>query len=349
MRDLVPAAFLSPGFLASLFGIAALFAAALSGLLIALLRPLLVRYALARPNARSSHAVPTPQGGGIAVLVAALAAGGLVVVAFGGIAAVPRFGALAGAALLLALLGGVDDIRPLPALFRLAVQIAVVAGTLALLAPGRILPPDVPIMAERALLVLAGVWWINAVNFMDGIDWITCAEMVPLTAAIAAFGIAGWVPPETAGLAAALCGALIGFAPANRPVARLFLGDAGSFPIGLMSGVLLLQLAAAGGLAAALLLPLYHLADATVTLILRLGRRERVWQAHRSHFYQRALDNGFSVLAVDARILVVNLVLAALAATTLAWPAPWTSAAALAVGALLVASTLRAFAAPLPD
>ena len=98
-------------------------------------------------------------------------------------------------------------------------------------------------------------------------------------------------------VALALCGALLGFAPFNKPVARLFLGDVGSLPIGLLVGWMLLQLAGTGALAAAILLPLYYLMDATITLLRRLARREKVWEAHRSHFYQKATDNGFSALA----------------------------------------------------
>ena len=99
--------------------------------------------------------------------------------------------------------------------------------------------------------------------------------------------------------AATLCGALIGFAFFNKPVAKLFLGDVGSLPIGLLVGWLLLQLAGTGALAAAILLPLYYLMDATITLLRRLARREKVWEAHRSHFYQQATANGFSVMAVS--------------------------------------------------
>ena len=105
-------------------------------------------------------------------------------------------------------------------------------------------------------------------------------------------------------VAAALCGALLGFAPFNKPVARLFLGDVGSLPIGLLVGWLLLQLAGTGALAAAILLPLYYLADATITLLRRLARGEKVWEAHRSHFYQQATDNGFSALAVSGHVFV---------------------------------------------
>ncbi len=107
-----------------------------------------------------------------------------------------------------------------------------------------------------------------------------------------------------------------------------------------------MHLAAGGALAAAILLPLYHLADASITLLRRLSRGERVWEAHRSHFYQRATDNGFSALDVSARVFGLNLALAALAGATLLWPAAWVQAAALLTGSALVGATLRRFTRP---
>jgi UDP-N-acetylmuramyl pentapeptide phosphotransferase/UDP-N-acetylglucosamine-1-phosphate transferase len=207
----------------------------------------------------------------------------------------------------------------------------------------RILPEPVPLVVERALLLLGGVWFVNLVNFMDGLDWITVAEMVPVTGFLAALGLVGHLGAFPALMAACLCGALIGFAFFNKPVAKLFLGDVGSLPIGLLVGWLLLQLAGTGALAAALLLPLYYLADATITLLRRLARRERVWEAHRSHFYQQATVNGFSVLAVGAHVFGLNIALAVLAGVTILWPSPIMQGAALAMGGLLVGWLLRRF------
>src|SRR5206468_5619874 len=139
-------------------------------------------------------------------------------------------------------------------------------------------------------LIVGGVWFVNLVNFMDGLDWMTVAEVVPITACLAMLGLIGALPAGPALTAAALLGAMLGFAPFNKPVARLFLGDVGSLPIGLLLGWLLLRLAASGQLVAALILPLFYLADATVTLAWRLAARRPFWQAHRTHFYQRAID-----------------------------------------------------------
>jgi UDP-N-acetylmuramyl pentapeptide phosphotransferase/UDP-N-acetylglucosamine-1-phosphate transferase len=174
---------------------------------------------------------------------------------------------------------------------------------------------------------------------MDGIDLITVAEVVPVTAALAAFGWSGALPADAAFTALALCGATLGFAPFNRPVARLFLGDVGSLPIGLLMGWLLILLAE-NHVAAALLLPLYYLADATITLLRRLARGERVTQAHRSHFYQQAVDNGHTVRAVVASIFALNIVLALLAAVTLAYAKVEVHIVCIAAGCAAVAAEL---------
>jgi len=147
-------------------------------------------------------------------------------------------------------------------------------------------------------------------------------------------------------VALALCGAMIGFAPFNRPVAKLFLGDVGSLPIGLLTGWCLLQLAGGGHLIAALLLPLYYLADATLTLFRRLTNGETVWVAHRSHFYQRATDNGFSVMQVVGEVFALNIALAALAAGTIQVKAPFIQGIALVFGAGAVAIVLYRFSRP---
>jgi UDP-N-acetylmuramyl pentapeptide phosphotransferase/UDP-N-acetylglucosamine-1-phosphate transferase len=108
-------------------------------------------------------------------------------------------------------------------------------------------------------------------------------------------------------------------------------------------GWLLVLVAGSGGHAAAILLPLYYLADSTITLARRFISGEPVWQAHRSHFYQRATDRGFRVIEVVARVFFVNLMLAALALATVLKPSRELDIAALGVGAVLVAWLLMGF------
>lgn len=311
-----------------------------------LLHPLLMRYVLARPTHRSSHRIPTPQGAGIGVI------GVAVVTTVIAAAAVPTNGAstldspllpVLVAAVSLAAVGLADDMLGVRPAIRFLLQLTF--ATLAVVS----LPIDLRVMPllppefERGILIIGVVWLINAWNFMDGLDWMTVAETLPLLVSIAILGSLGIVPLYGSVASAALAGAVIGFAPWNRPVARLFLGDAGSLAIGLLVGWLLVLLAGSGFVAAALLLPLYYLADATTTLVIRIVRRQRVWEAHRMHYYQRATDNGFTVIGVVGRVFAVNVVLSVLAVLTIVMPSAWVQAACLAVGTVLVASLLLAF------
>lgn len=314
-------------------------------LLIVLLRPLLMRYALARPNARSSHVVPTPQGGGVAVIVAVMSSV-VLSIAFFGTVADPVLLTICAATILLAFVGAYDDLRTMPVAPRLLLQAVAVGVVLATLPAEFHLVPFLPVGIERALLLVGGLWFVNLVNFMDGLDWITVAETIPVTVALALFGLNGQLPSGPTLVALALCGAMIGFAPFNRPVARLFLGDVGSLPIGLLVGWCLLQLAGSGHLIAALLLPLYYLADATITLLRRLLKGEKIWVAHRSHFYQQATDNGFSVMQVVGEVFVLNVVLAGLAALSISLKSAYVEGMALALGVSGVALVLSRFSRP---
>lgn len=330
--------------LAVLAPLVAVAAAVLSAGLILLLLPALRRHALARPNARSSHVEPTPQGGGIAVVVATAIVALATATLIGSPAERAELAWVLAAAALMAAVGAVDDMRAVPVLPRLLLQVLAVAVVMAALpADLRIVPP-LPWWLERTVVALAALWFVNLVNFMDGIDWITVAEVAPVGGGLVAVGFIGALPPTATTTALALVGAVLGFAPFNRPVARLFLGDVGSLPIGLLLAWLLILLAGGGHIAAALLLPLYYLADASLTLIKRLVASERVWQAHRTHFYQRATDGGFKVIEIVGRVFAVNVGLAALAFVSVAMPAWWVTIATLAAGAALVAWLLSAFA-----
>jgi UDP-N-acetylmuramyl pentapeptide phosphotransferase/UDP-N-acetylglucosamine-1-phosphate transferase len=328
-----------------LVGAVVVVSAALSAGLIALLLPFLRTLFMVRPGERSSHRNPTPQGGGVAVVIAALALAwaALSIIPFARDDVVMLLG-LTVAAVLLAIVGAIDDLRDLSVWPRLVGQCLALTITIwALPAELRVIDA-LPWHLERLCFLLAGLWFLNLVNFMDGIDWMMVAEVVPITAAIALFGLVSITFDLPMLVAAALLGAMLGFAPYNRPVARLFLGDVGSLPIALVLGWLLLMLATQGHMAAALLLPLYFVADASLTLIRRVAWGEPFWQAHRTHFYQRATDRGFSVPKVVAHVFGTNVVLAGLAYTTVAYPHVAVSMACLGIGAVLVAIMLMRFA-----
>jgi len=262
------------------------------------------RRLLDHPNERSSHTSPTPRGGGLGMVPAVL----LVWAALPGNA----WAGIAGA-LVLMLASWIDDRRNLPPLPRLVAHAAVVGGALFALPDGLVFGGRLPLWADHALAGLGWLWFVNLFNFMDGIDGISGVETASLGVGIAVVaalaGASGLVPP-----AAALAGAAVGFLVWNWHPAKVFLGDVGSVPLGFLLGGLLIRLALAGQLAAALILPLYHVADATITIGRRALKGEKVWQPHRQHFYQRAVQGGRRHDQVALAVLAGNLALIAAAA-----------------------------------
>ncbi len=311
------------------------FAGVLAATLVAVgvVRHLLLRLAiLDQPNPRSSHTTPTPRGGGIGVLAVLLPAWAaiLAAVSAGGTWWLVPLGALA-----LACVSWLDDVRGLPPLTRLAVQL-VAAGVAALSLPGPIFQGLLPPLADAMVAVLLWVWFVNLFNFMDGIDGLAGVEAASVGMGLFVVTILAGTAASLGWLGLAVAASALGFLYWNWQPARIFLGDSGSVPLGFLIGWLCLALAAHGQWAASVILPLYYLGDATLTLLRRLVRGERVWQAHRTHFYQFAVQRGLGHAQVCTRVLGANLALVLLAAAAVLW-SPWL---ALAAAALVVAATL---------
>jgi UDP-N-acetylmuramyl pentapeptide phosphotransferase/UDP-N-acetylglucosamine-1-phosphate transferase len=288
------------------------------------------RRVLAHPNERSLHEMPTPRGGGLAVICSVLLAWAILA-RCGWVA--PRVDAVILGAVALGLVSWIDDLRDLSPLPRLLAQgAAVVLGLFAL--------PDAPSLTRGGLgsvfyfaaIGLLWLWWINLFNFMDGIDGIAGSEAAAIGVGLLLFATAGdGADPALAMLAAAVIGASLGFLVWNWAPARIFLGDF-SAPFAYLLGYLLLDLAIRGHWKIALILPLYFMADATITLARRLVRGERIWQAHREHFYQKAVRRGHRHADVVKQIIAADLVLIGCG-----WAAEnGYSAAALAVSAATV-------------
>jgi UDP-N-acetylmuramyl pentapeptide phosphotransferase/UDP-N-acetylglucosamine-1-phosphate transferase len=252
--------------------------------------------------------------------------------------------ALAAAAL--AALSWREDVAGVPIALRLAAHAVAVALGLTVLPPTvfqGLLPP----VADRAVAALMWLWFLNAYNFMDGIDGITGIETAAIglglavVAAVAPLGGGG----ETL-LALALAAGGLGFLRWNWHPAQIFLGDVGSIPLGYLAGFLVLALAAGGLWAPALILPLYYLADAGITMARRALNGERFWEPHRRHFYQRALADDGDHGAVARIVLAGDILLMALAALASAHPWPALAAAVPVVAAMLVLMERRARGAP---
>jgi Fuc2NAc and GlcNAc transferase len=257
------------------------------------------RYALSRhlldvPNARSSHTTPTPRGGGVAIVTSFLLAvlGLALAGAIDGRLAAALLGSGAGCALL----GFLDDHGHIAARWRLLGHFAAAGWALYWLGGAPPLALFGHTLAAgwlaNALAALYLVWLLNLYNFMDGIDGIAAVEAI--TVCLGAAALVGLAPGSGSaadiGLPLLLAGAAAGFLIWNFPPARIFMGDAGSGFLGITLGILSLHAAAIAPplLWAWLILLGVFVVDATLTLLRRLLRGDKVYQAHRSHAYQQA-------------------------------------------------------------
>ncbi|EPJ2812554.1 MraY family glycosyltransferase [Pseudomonas putida] len=273
------------------------------------------RYALAKniidvPNARSSHSVPTPRGGGVSIVVAFLAA--LAVMAFQAGAQTDALVALGGAGAVIAVLGFMDDHGHIAARWRLLGHFA--AATWILFWLGGL--PVLQVFGWSLDLGWAGgvlaaiylVWLLNLYNFMDGIDGIASVEAI--TVCLGA-SLLYWLSGQ-AGMTALpllLAAAVAGFLFWNFPPAKIFMGDAGSGFLGIVLGGLSLQAAWQSSQLfwCWLILLGVFIVDASYTLVRRLLRGDKVYEAHRSHAYQFASRRYGRHLPVTLAVTALNL------------------------------------------
>lgn len=261
------------------------------------------RMLLDTPNARSNHKNPVPKGGGLAVVFALIIPMLLADIELPMVLSV----------LILASVSLMDDLIGVPAFVRLAVQALAVSIPLSMLQLdifGELLPPE----AEKIVVGLAWIWCINLFNFMDGIDGISAVEMISVGLAVALLMVfADLFPNQLSQYGMIMAAAGLGFWWWNRHPAKIFLGDVGSVPIGFLIGYLLIMAAEYGYGAAAVIIPGYYLADASVTLVKRACQRKKIWQAHSEHYYQQAVRKGWKHSAVTNYVAGVNILLGFLA------------------------------------
>lgn len=262
-----------------------------------------------RPNERSSHHIPTPRAGGLAIVATLF----VITLAFGAMERRPMLGLLAAA-----VIAGVsfwDDVRSLPFAVRLVTQL-IVATTLvmtlnlpvtALDLPGLSWP--LPTWLGQALAILFIVGYCNFFNFMDGINGLAAGQAI-LTGGTIAVLLANTGAGPMAVLAAAAAGAAFGFLPHNFPSARIFMGDVGSVTLGFMLALLSQTAHSVGHVpwTAILLVHAVFLFDATFTLLKRVRRGERVWRPHREHNYQLLVRRGWSHPRTSMTLWVISAV-----------------------------------------
>ena len=254
---------------------------------------------VATPDARSSHHIPTPHGGGVPMLLA-FTLGLLVAAAVSGPWA-PGYMALAGLALLLMLLGIADDLWSLSVSLRFgAYGLSCLAAAWYLLSPASAnsLLPGALLVAAVALAML---WLVNLYNFMDGIDGIAAIQCLLACSAAALLSWREAGAPDYALFCLLLAASQLGFLVWNWPPARLFMGDAGSIPTGFLLAGLALVGAVSGqlGLACWLILLAAFITDASWTLCWRLATGQAITSPHRLHAYQRLSRHWGSHLRVD--------------------------------------------------
>jgi UDP-N-acetylmuramyl pentapeptide phosphotransferase/UDP-N-acetylglucosamine-1-phosphate transferase len=285
-------------------------------------RVALQRHILDHPNERSSHSIPTPRGGGLAIVLLTLAT----VLVYGFVNGFPRQSvAFMISGTILALLGWQDDVRSLSPKVRFPIQFAAIA--IAMLGMGWFESVTIPVFGVWHLgwlgIPITFLWilgLINAYNFMDGIDGI--AGGVALAAGL------GWLVLSTSfggfenslafWLALAIAAASLGFLGHNWPPARIFMGDVGSTFLGFTFAVLPLMSAPRGGdaLMFGTAILWTFIMDAGITFLRRAARRENVFAAHRTHLYQRLVISGIKPVFVSSLFVALTLLGAGL---SLAW------------------------------
>lgn len=259
------------------------------------------------PNSRSNHKTPTPRGGGIAIADATLVSW-IAISLFA-----PEFWRiwpLMLGAVFIALVSFMDDIKPLSVRKRLLAQFAAACAAAFTLTAYNLDYPDLPrnlSMLLTAAIILGFIWFMNIYNFMDGIDGISAVETFCI--GLGVFLVSqktGW-NPQNGWLGLSIAAAALGFGLFNWHPAKIFMGDVGSVFLGCLLFYLLADMAISGYAVAAVILPLYYLTDSGITLFMRVLRKERFWEAHSQHFYQKAVRLGFGHSKVSLCVLGVNI------------------------------------------
>jgi Fuc2NAc and GlcNAc transferase len=292
-------------------------------MLTGLVRRYAIRHAMLDiPNARSSHAIPIARGGGLAIVIVYLAA--VLLLRFAGLLDTPTTAGLGGGGLLIAAVGYMDDRKALPASIRFVVHLLSALWVIALLggfADAWLRSFGLHgVLLGSVLAILSIAWMTNLFNFMDGIDGIAASEAIFIACAGAFIGWRHGAAPGVTLAMLALAGASMGFLLWNWPPAKIFMGDVGSGFLGFSLAALGISVSAEGAIPieVCVILGGVFLVDSTFTLLRRVVRGDRWYEAHRAHAYQRLARRWNAHLPVTAVVIGIDVI----------WLFPWAWAAA---------------------
>ena len=262
------------------------------------------------PNKRSSHNMPTPKGAGLGIIATLF----IVYYTFFPITDFVFMGSI----LILTILSFINDNKQISIVFRLITQMTLTIIILNFWPPLKniiLLNSIIPLWLENIIIFLLIIWIINLFNFMDGIDGISGIQCIIIGVGV---GSSLYLSQEEYKLehifAGFITGASLAFLLWNWHPAKVFLGDAGSIPLGFINAILLLLLCKNGLWYVAIIINNYYFFDASITLLKRIKMKKKPWVAHKDHFYQKAIQNGYSHSKVCKIIAMHGVLLICLSA-----------------------------------
>jgi UDP-N-acetylmuramyl pentapeptide phosphotransferase/UDP-N-acetylglucosamine-1-phosphate transferase len=271
------------------------------------------------PSKRRIHTNATPTAGGIGIILAIYS--GILIYD------VPYNLSVICATSLVGIISLIDDAKQVNILIRLAFHF--ISGLLAVhffLDNKMLFHGELPKYLDFMLAVFCFVGFLNLYNFLDGSDGITCIETIHLSIVAIILCYLKCDIIENTNMIIQICSMLLGGSVAffifNKHPAKIFLGDVGSITIGCIIGICLMMIAASSArlFAACCIASLYYIADGGITILIRLLNKEKIWQPHLKHFFQKAIQNGISPKEIVKKIAICNFILMMLAIGALYFP-----------------------------